>query len=65
VTSVTSCETVHGAAFSAYRIPAFIGETEGSAVPVPVEYGQYQQSTSRVHNQFAVSYRRELRRLLL
>jgi hypothetical protein len=37
VTSVTSRATVHGAAFSACRIPAFVGETEGSAAPV-VEY---------------------------
>jgi hypothetical protein len=34
VTSVTSPATIHGAAFSACRIPAFIGETEGSAAPV-------------------------------
>jgi hypothetical protein len=37
VTSVTSRATVHGAVFSAFRIPAFIGETEGSAAPV-IEY---------------------------
>jgi hypothetical protein len=40
VTSATSRATVHNAAFSAYRIPAFIGEIEGSAAPV--EYGQYE-----------------------
>jgi hypothetical protein len=34
VTSVTSRATVHGAVFSTCRIPALIGETEGSAVPV-------------------------------
>jgi hypothetical protein len=37
LTSVTSRATIHGAAFSACRIPAFIGEIEGSAAPV--EYG--------------------------
>jgi hypothetical protein len=31
---VTSVMSVHGAAFSACRIPAFVGETEGSAAPV-------------------------------
>jgi hypothetical protein len=36
VTSVTSRTTVHGAAFSACRISALIGETEGSAAPVKV-----------------------------
>jgi hypothetical protein len=34
VTSVTSRTTIHNAAFSACQIPAFIGETEGSAAPV-------------------------------
>jgi hypothetical protein len=38
VTSVTSRATVQGAAFTACRIQAFIGETEGSAVRV-AEYG--------------------------
>jgi hypothetical protein len=46
VTSVTSRATVHGTAFSASRIPTFIGETEGSAPLVPcVEAGS---STSTV-----------------
>jgi hypothetical protein len=35
--SVTSRATVHDAAFSAGRIPALIGETEGSAAPVKVK----------------------------
>jgi hypothetical protein len=30
VTSVTSCATIHNAAFSACQTPAFIRETEGS-----------------------------------
>jgi hypothetical protein len=51
VTSVTSRATVHGAAFSACRIPVFIGETEGSAAPVEYEY-----STSRIQvGQFSTS----------
>jgi hypothetical protein len=37
VTSVTSRPTVHGAAFSACRISALIGETEGSAARVKYE----------------------------
>jgi hypothetical protein len=40
VTSVTSRKTIHGAAFSACRIPAFIGETEGSAA-LAVKYEQF------------------------
>jgi hypothetical protein len=39
MTSVTSRATIHNAAFSACHIPAFIRETEGSAVPV--EYEQF------------------------
>jgi hypothetical protein len=60
VTSQTSHATVHGAAFSACRIPAFIGETEGSTAPL-----EFESVFMRAHNQFAVSYQRELRRLLL
>jgi hypothetical protein len=37
ITLVTSHTTVHGAAISTCRIPAFIGETEGSASPVQYE----------------------------
>jgi hypothetical protein len=34
VSSVTSRATIHNVAFFACQIPAFIGETEGSAVSV-------------------------------
>jgi hypothetical protein len=58
VTSVTSRTTIHNAAFSTCQIPAFIRETEGSAVPVENEQFSTrvttEKSASAVQFQFEV-----------
>jgi hypothetical protein len=54
VTSVTSGVTVHNAEFSACQIPAFIGETEGSAAPVEYKSASLVRVSSQpVHSELS------------